>query len=86
MSKKTSGTQGLSGKNVKVGEMFSDRGPQIVTASDKVEVDVMDNRGYKPRRLPFGSIKIGEFTLFKGGFSFVDSFFNSILQYFKNKP
>lgn len=83
MSKMKSGAQGVSGKNVKVGKMLSDHGPQTVSASNKTEVDVMDNRGHKPRRLPFSTIKIGEITLFKGGISFIDTFLDSILKIFK---
>lgn len=83
MSKIKSGSQGVSGKNVKVGKMFSDHGPQTVSALNKAKVDVMDNRGHKPRRLPFSSIKIGEITLFRGGISFIDSLLDSILTIFK---
>lgn len=83
MNKIKSGVQGISGKNVKLGKMFSDHGPQTVTASDKAEVDLMDNRGHKTRSLPFSAIKIGEITLFKAGFSFIDSLLDSIFNVFK---
>jgi len=83
MNRFKSGAQGVSGKNVKVGKMFSDHGSQTVSALDKAEVDVMDNRGHKPRRLPFSSIKIGEVTLFKNGFLFIDSLVDSLFKMFK---
>lgn len=83
MNKIKSGAQGISGKNVRLGKMLSDHGPQTVSATNRVEVDIMDNRGHKPRRLPFSSIKIGEITLFKGGISFIDSFLDSVLSIFK---
>lgn len=83
MNEIKSGAQGISGKNVKLGKMLSDHGPQTVTALNEVEVDLMDNRGHKPRRLPFNSIKIGEITLFKAGFSFIDSLLDSIFTFFK---
>lgn len=78
-----SGAQGVSGKSVKVGKMFSDRGSQIVTAKGKSEVQTMDNRGYKPRALPFSSIKIREITIIKVGFSFIDSIVDNIVTFFK---
>lgn len=83
MNKFKSGAQGVSGKNVKVGKMLSDHGPQTVSALNNAEVDVMDNQGHRPRRLPFSSIKIGEITLFKGGISVIDSLFDSVLTFFK---
>jgi hypothetical protein len=78
-----SGAQGISGKNVKLGKILSDHGSQTITALNKVEIDLMDNRGHKPRHLPFSSIKIGEITLFKGGISIIDSLLDSILTIFK---
>ncbi len=82
-NKVKSGAQGISGKTIRIGKMLSDHGPQTVSAKGKAEVDVMDNRGYKPRRLPFSSIKIGELTIFKGGIAIIDSLIDTILTVFK---
>jgi hypothetical protein len=83
MNEIKSGAQGISGKNVKLGKMLSDHGPQTVAALNEVEVSMMDNRGHKPRQLPFSSIKVGEITFFKAGFSFIDSLVDSIFNIFK---
>jgi hypothetical protein len=83
MNKIKSGAQGISGKNVKLGQMLSDHGSQTVSALNKAEVGLMDNRGHKSRRLPFSSIKIEEITFFKVGFSFIDSILDSVSTFFK---
>ena len=76
-------TQGVSGKSVKVGKMFSDQGNQIVSAKGKAEVGTMDNRGHKPRNLPFSSIKLQNFSIIKIGFSFLDSIVDSVTTFLK---
>lgn len=78
-----SATQGISGKTVRVGKMLSDHGAQIISAKGKVEMGIMDNRGHKPRKLPFSSIKINELTFFKVGFSFLDSIVDNLRTFFK---
>lgn len=83
MNKVKSGAQGISGKIVRVDKILSDHGSQTVTALGKADVGVMDNRGYKQRKLPFSSIKIGEITLFKTGFGVIDSILDRFLTFFK---
>lgn len=78
-----SATQGISGKTVKVGKMFSDHGAQTVTAKGKAEISTMDNRGHRPRSLPFSYIKIKEVNIIKLGLSLIDSVIDCIRALFK---
>lgn len=78
-----SATQGVSGKTVKIGKMFSDHGAQTITAKGKVEVGTMDNRGYKHRSLPLSDIRIKEVNVIKIGSFLIDSVVDFIRALFK---
>jgi hypothetical protein len=65
MNKSTivSGAQGISGRRVKIGSMYSSGGSQTITASEEAEVKILDNRIEKEKiSLPFSRVR--DFTLF----------------------
>lgn len=78
-----SGTQGISAKKIKIKKMLSYGGHQIVTAKDSVNINTLDNRGYKPHRSHVLNIKIGELSIVKFGFSILDSIIDTVVSFFK---